>query len=194
MVQLEVNGRRHALEPSSIEELGRRIDAEIADGQVICGLRVNGQEIALSRLCEFDLAAVRRVEVTSAPPETLAREAVGNTIEWIGQICAALESVSRSFRLGHERTAADQLGSVIDALQVLVSLLGGIRQFVGLAGAVERELGERWAVAELELRESVEGLALDMQSGDPVQIADRTGYALPRSLRDFRGILEELPR
>jgi hypothetical protein len=33
-----------------------------------------------------------------------------------------------------------------------------------------------------------------MQAGDPMQIADRTGYALPRSLRDFRGVLEDLPR
>jgi hypothetical protein len=194
MVQLEVNGQRHAFAASSMEELVRRIDAEIAEGQVICALRVNGQEIAPSRLAEFDVAAVRSVEVQSAPPRVLAREAVGNTIEWIGRICEALESVSRDYRLGHERAATDRLASVIDALQVLVSLLGGIRQFLGLEGAARGELSARWTRAELELRESVEGLARDMQSGDPVQIADRTGYALPRSLRDFRGVLEDLPR
>ena len=194
MVQLEVNGRSHSLAPASIEELGRVIETEVAEGQVICALRVNGQEIAPSRLAEFDLAAVRSVEVQSAPPEALARDAVANTVEWIGRICQALESVSRDYRLGKEHAGTDRLASVIDALQVLVSLLGGIRQFVRLESPSESALEARWGRAELSLRESVEGLANDMAGGDPVQIADRTGYALPRSLRDFRGILEDLPR
>lgn len=194
MVQLDVNGQRHAVAPGSIEELGRAIDAEIADGQVICALRVNGQEIAPSRLAEFDVAAVRSVEVTSAAPEVLANSAVANTIEWIGRICEALESVSRDYRLGHARAGIDRLGSVIDALQVLVALLSGIRQFLRLDDAAQSARLARWTRAELALRESVEGLALDVERGDPVQIADRTGYALPRSLRDFRGILEDLPR
>lgn len=194
MVQLEVNGRRHELAPSSMEELGRRIDAEIADGQVIRALRVNGQETAPSRLAGFDVATVHSVEVTSAPPAALARDAADSTIEWIRRICEALESLSRDYRLGHERAATDRLASVIDALQVLVSLLAGIRQFLGLEGSPHGELERRWARAELELRESLEGLALDVEARDPVRIADRTGYALPRSLRDFRGVLEDLPR
>jgi hypothetical protein len=94
--------------------------------------------------------------------------------------------------MGQEKEGAQRLAAVSDALSVLMELLGGIRAFADVDPAQRAWVDERWPAAERELRGAIEGLVQDLQAGDPVQLADRSGYLLPSSLARFRELLERM--
>jgi hypothetical protein len=192
MIELEVNGSHGALAPASVGELRSAIRDRCPTGHVICELRINGRDFAESRLDEVDLKTLRSVEVRSATPRDLAHSAVEGTIDWIGRISAALDEAAHRFRMGQEKEGAQRLAAVSDALSVLMELLGGIRAFADVDPAQRAWVDERWPAAERELRGAIEGLVQDLQAGDPVQLADRSGYLLPSSLARFRELLERM--
>jgi len=193
MIQLEINGARQTVDPRSIEELSDHLRRAIQPGHVICVLVVNGLEVAESRLDEFDVGSIRTLEVRAAAPADLARQALGETREWIERICNVLDSIAQDYRLGREDNGTARLVPVVDSLHVLVGLLQGIHAALELDHASRARLEAPWKEAENELKRSVEGLMEDLEAGDPVRLADRTGYALPQSLGRFREVLGGIP-
>lgn len=192
MIELEVNGRRDTVQPVSSADLRAAISRTCPEGHVICTLKINGYEIPESRLDEYDVQAVRSVEVQSADPHDLARDSLDETADWIGRICSALDSVAEDYRTGNERKAAEQLVSAIDALQVLSELLGGIQRFLDADAKTKDLFDGPWCEAQTDLRSALDGLFIDLEAGDPVRLADRIGYVLPRSLQRFRDILDQI--
>ena len=192
MIQLEINAKHETIEPGSIKELRDRIQTTLPSGHVICRLHINGREIAESQLDEFSVGTIRDITVQSDTPQALARAALGETQEWIDRIRNALNVIANDYRLGRDKDGASRLITVIDALQVLVGLLQGIHSCIDLDPDTRRNLRDPWEQAEAQLKSSLEGLVEDLQTGDPVQIADRTAYALPRSLGRFQEILQGL--
>jgi hypothetical protein len=194
MIELDVNGRSTGIEPASIPDLRAMVGRALPSEHVVCTLRVNGREVPESGLEELELRAIRRLEVKSATPRDLAYQALGETREWIGRICDVLQSVARDYRLGRDKDAHERMASVADALQVLAGLLHGIWAFVDSDPGVRGRLQGPWSEAEAGLRRSIEGLIEDMESGDPVRLADHAGYLLPRSLERFHDILGRIAR
>lgn len=192
MIQLEINGAHETIDPGSIEELRTRILEGIPEGHVICVLLVNELEMALTRLDEFDLESIRSLGVRSQNPVVLARESLTETQEWIRQICDVLGSIARDYRLGREDDGANRLVSVVDALQVLVGHLQGIRTVLVQGEDTSDGLHGPWLEAAGELRSAIEQLVEDIVSGDPVRLADRTGHTLPASLGRFREVLAQI--
>lgn len=193
MIQFEINGARETVAPHSIADLQKHLRGNIPAGHVICVLSVNGLESTEDRLVDFDVASIRSIKVRTASPAELARDALGETRAWIDRICGVLESIAQDYRLGRESDGTDRLVSVLDALQVLVGLLGGIHDSLELDQATRARLEAPWREAEGELKLSVEGLMEDLTQGDPLRLADRTSYTLPRSLGRFREVLGEIP-
>ena len=192
MIQLEINGTSHTIEAGSIQELRFAIQQHIPEGQVSCGIQINGIEIAEDRLDDFSTQSIRTVVVLTGRPADLAHESLGETQEWIGQICDVLDSIADDFRLGRDKSATGRLVTVADALQVLVSLLDGIHECIELDPAERAALEGSWKPAQEELQLSMQALVDDLESGDPVRLADRTGHQLPRSLTRFRDLLAEI--
>ncbi|TDJ02898.1 MAG: hypothetical protein E2O73_01300 [Deltaproteobacteria bacterium] len=192
MIQLQINKVSETIRPSSIGELRGYLQRALQPGHVISVLRVNGLEIAEERLGEFEPDAIRTLEVQTALPADLAWESLTETQEWIERICAVLDSIAQDYRLGREHEGASRLVSVVDALQVLVGLLQGIHASLDLDQGTRGRIAVPWQDAESELKLSVEGLVQDLEQGDPERLADRTGYALPRSLGRFRDVLAEI--
>jgi hypothetical protein len=193
MIQIEINGERRGLAPTSMKELQDLLALAVPRGHGVCIFRVNGRDIADAELASFDLASVRGIEMRSEPLAEIARRSVRETREWIGRICGVLESISSDYRLGRETAGAGRLVQLVDALQVLVHLLEGIHAHMELGDEVRRRIAPQWAGAHSSLCEAIEGIASDLESGDAVQLADRTGYALPRCLGTFRELLGQLP-
>ncbi len=192
MIQLEINGVRETSTPQSIAELQEHLRGCVPAGHVVCALSVNGLESAQDRLVDFDVASIRSIEIRTASPAELARDALGETRAWIDRICGVLESIAQDYRLGREANGADRLVSVLDALQVLVGLLSGIHDSLELDPAARARFEGPWREAEGELKLSVEGLMEDLTQGDPLRLADRTSYTLPRSLGRFREVLGQI--
>ncbi len=193
MIHLDINGGSETIALSSLEELKRHLSRAIPAGYVISTLRVNGMEVAESQLDEFEVAAIRTLEVRTALPAELARESLTETHEWIGRICGVLDSIAQDYRLGRENEGANRLVSVVDALQVLVGLLQAIHTSLELDRATRARVDMSWQEAESDLKRSVEGLMQDLEVGDPVRLADRMGYTLPQSLGRFQDVLAQIP-
>lgn len=191
MIQLAINGAAQTVEPSSIKELGDLLRRAVPQGQVAHSLRVNGHEVPDLQLDEFDLGMIRNLEVSTKLITEIARAAAGETVEWIERICGVLESVAADYRMGRDQDGADRLVNVIDALQVLVHLLDQIRD--QLSPDLVTRLTEPWSEAQTSLQSTLAELVSDMETGDPLRLADRTGYSLPRCLGSFRDLLSQIP-
>jgi hypothetical protein len=135
---------------------------------------------------------IRRVQVVTESLVELAHQAIDGTRDWIGRICQVLDSVAGDYRMGREVDAAGRLVDVIDALQVLVGLLRGIHANLPLEGSKGARLDDSWTRAEIALRDSIEDLASDIEIGDPIRLADKTGYVIPRCLGSFRDLLKQV--
>jgi ADP-heptose:LPS heptosyltransferase len=192
VIQLQINGTQQTAAPGSIGELRQLIKDAAPSNEVICVIRVNGIEISEDRLDDFGISSIETVEVQTANPTSLARQALGETQEWIGRICGVLTSIADDYRLGRNREGASRLVTVVDALQVLVGLLQGIHAFLDIDQNERDLLNRSWKEAEVQLRDSIAGLVEDLEIGDPVRLADHTGHILPRSLGRFRDILHEI--
>jgi hypothetical protein len=103
-----------------------------------------------------------------------------------------LESIARDYRTGRETEAARNLVEVLDAMQVVTVLLGGIHRFLDVSPAHRAGFERAWREAEDELKRATVELQADLESGDPVRLADRTGWTLPSALRRFAVLLEQL--
>ena len=192
MIELRINGETQRVDPGTMEELQHQIARHIPSEHGVCRLLVNGSETSDTRLGQLDLIGVRDVSVESAPLSSIAHDAVSGTVEWIGRICGVLDSIADDYRLGREAEGSNRLASAVDALQVLVNLLQGIRTHAPMQPTDRERMSEEWEQAERELNRVVEGLHVDLQSHDCVALADRTGYALPRCLERFRRLLGEV--
>ncbi len=192
MIELDINGKPRTIHPTSMQELEAEIERPVPRDHGVCRLLVNGREIEPRQLAEYDLASVRQVRIESAPLASIARDAVGETREWIGRICGVLDSVAEDYRFGRDADANGRLANVIDALQVLVHLLGGIHAHAPIAAAERASFSKAWQEAEIELRAAIDGIGRDLEAHDTVALADLTGYTLPRCLGGFRTLLEQV--
>ncbi len=189
MIDLEINGHRQLVDPPSAVELRELLQRSLAPGHLIRALVVDGRAIDEQQLETFDLGNVRSISVGSATPQTIARDSLGEASDWIARIGGVLESISEDFRVGKDQNGRARLTDVIEALQVLVSLLQGLRRFLAVEPDQKTEFESRWMAAESALLEGVKGLFEELESGDPVRLADRTGYTLPRALCQFQELL-----
>jgi hypothetical protein len=194
MIEIEINGNRRSLDPRSVDELRGYIDGALPASEVICLLRVNGDDAEREDLGTRDLASIRNLEIRTAQPETLARGAVPETIEWIGRVGELLSSIGQDFRYGREREATARLISAADALQVMSGLLSAIRQFAVSDPLTGGQLENEWKTSESELRLAVDALVSDLENGDPVRLADLLSHRLPRILEQFAALLESISR
>ena len=192
MIELDINGKPRTIHPTSMQELEAEIERPVPRDHGVCRLLVNGREIEPRQLAEYDLASVRKVRVESAPLASIARDAVGETSDWIRRICGVLHSVAEDYRFGREVDANGRLASVIDALQVLVHLLGGIHAHAPIAAEQRASFGKSWQDAEAELRLAIDRIGRGLEAHDTVGLADLTGYALPRCLGSFGTLLEQV--
>jgi hypothetical protein len=193
MIQVEVNGAQRTVEPGTLEQLRAETLGGVPADHGICLLRVNGEEFGADHWDELELARVRSVVLRSAPRCEIARGALVETVEWIGRICGVLESIGADYRGGREEQAGARLADAADALHVLAHLLHGIHDNLQAGEAQAQARREaRWQELERELAAGVDAAASDLSWRDPVALSDHLGFALPRTLRGFACLLEEL--
>lgn len=192
MIELEINDRRRRVEPTSVKELRELIDADLPAGHLIEQLSVNGRALDVEELEMLELGGLASVAVRSSSPQQLARGSLDETIDWISRICGVLENVSSKYRTGNEREGTQVLVDVIDALQVLVGLLSGIRRWIDVPDAHRPRFEREWEDIEGDLHREIEALHAELQAGDPVPLADRTETGLPGVLRRFAVLLEQI--
>ena len=63
MIEIEINGNRRTLEPTSIDELRGYIDGALPTNEVICALRVNGDDAAQEDLSTCNLDSIRNLQI-----------------------------------------------------------------------------------------------------------------------------------
>lgn len=192
MIQIELNGQSREWTPSPGDALWKGLRDALPAGHVISSLRVDGMDFDPAELEERGVSGVRLIQASSARPQDLARQALSETIEWMDRIGNALRELSSEYRLGTESRARTRLPDVIDSLQVLTSLLDGIRVHLSMDPDQRSGIEPRWKEAEALLAEAVGGFELDLKSGDPIRIGDRTGHFLPAALERFQTLLREM--
>ena len=192
MIELEINDRAQRVRPESGRDLRELVERALPPGHQIQQLQVDGRNLDAGELGDLDPERLRSIRVRSASPEQMARESLPETAEWLGRMCGVLESIAGDYRTGREREAAGRLVDVLDALQVLTALLGGIRRFLDVSQEHRTGFEHAWREAENELQRATFELHADLQSGDPVRLADRTGWTMPAALRRFAVLLEQL--
>jgi hypothetical protein len=194
MIEIEINGSRRTLDPTSVDELRGYIDGALPTNEVICALRVNGEEAEHEDLGTRNLESIRNLEIQTARPETLARSAIPETVDWIRRVSELLSSIGEDFRYGREQEAAGRLVSATDALHVMAGLLSAIRQFTVSDPAIRESFEAAWATSESELRYAVDAMVADLEGGDPVRLADLLSHRLPKTLESFTTLLEKIHR
>ncbi|MCP4003087.1 MAG: hypothetical protein GY725_02710 [bacterium] len=190
MIELEVNGHRQNVEPSTTQELRSLVEKQLPSGHVIRRIDVNGGQFDEAKLEEVDLTRLNTVTVQSSSTSAVAYESLAETSEWIGRICGVLAEIAEDYRLGRTAQGTGRLVDVVDALQVLVPLLSGINKFIEIPEAERSEFECVWSEAEKGLCSSIEGLFEELKDADPVLLADRTGYTLPAALKHFQEVLD----
>ncbi len=194
MIELEINDSRRDVEPGSTRELRDLIVDDLPAGHLIHQLSVNGRALDPEELDALDLDGLSSVAVRSSSPQQLARGSLDETIDWVSRICTALEEVAARYRNGSEQEGTRSLIEVIDALQVLMGLLSGIRRWIDVPGAHRARFEVEWSDSEASLQRETEALLAELQDGDPVVLADRTGSGVPAALRRFAVLLEQIRR
>ncbi len=184
MIQVDVNGARRELEPGSIDELRGYLNGAVPTDEVICVLRVNGEEISEEALLGVPVPTIRTLEIKSARPQSLAQGAIPEAVEWMQRLSEVLRSVAEDYRIGEERRGAERLVPVSDALQVLVGLLSGIREF-GLEPEAETALAAPWEETVSNLRDTLAAFLTEFEGGDSIRMADLLGHDLPEVLDRF---------
>lgn len=192
MIELEINDQMRRVRPESGKALRELVESALPPGHLIQQLDVDGRSLDVGELVELDPDRLQRIRVRSASPEQLARASLPETTDWLGRLCGVLESIASDYRSGREREAAARLVDVVDALQVLTALLGGIRRFLEVAPRHREDFERAWREAEGELQRATLQLHEELQNGDPVRLADRTGWTLTAALRRFAVLLEQL--
>ena len=192
MIELEINDRRRQVQPASVKELRELIDRDLPAGHLIEQLSVNGRVLEPEELDVLELAGLASVAIRSSSPQQLARASLDETVEWISRICSALEDISSKYRTGDEQEGTRGLVDVIDALQVLAGLLSGIRRWIDVPQAHRSRFELEWDEIERALQNETVALHEELQAGDPVRLADRTGTGMPGVLRRFAVLLEQI--
>jgi hypothetical protein len=192
MIELEINQTRRQVRPDSGKALRELVLGALPAGHLIQHLDVDGRKLEEGDLAGLDPAQLRSVRVSSASPAELALASLPEATDWIGRLCGVLESIARDYRSGREREAAGRLVDVLDALEVLTALLGRVHRFLEVEPRHREGFERAWRDAESELHRATQSLHDDLKSGDPVRLADRTGYTLPAALRRFAVLLEQL--
>jgi hypothetical protein len=192
MMEIEINGSRRTLDPASIDELRGHMSGALPADEVICVLRLNGQDVSEEDLPTYDVASIRSLEIQTARPEALARDAIPETIDWIRRLCGMLRSLGDDYRSGRERDAVERLIPLADALQVMVGLLSGIREFAGLNPSTQAVVDGPWEAAEHELHLALDAVLSEFEKGDSVRLADLLSHELPRILERFNILLEKM--
>jgi len=192
MIELEINQERRHVQPCSGKALRELVEGALPQGHLIQQLDVDGRSLDADDLALLDPQQLSRVSVRSASPAEMARQSLPETAEWISRMCGVLESLAHDYRTGRERHAAGRLVDVLDALQVLTALLGGIRRFLDVIPRHQEGFERAWSDAEAELHRATQSLHDELRRGDPVRLADRTGFTLPAALRRFAVLLEQL--
>ena len=192
MIELEINDDRRRVQPGSGKALRELVEGSLPPGHMIAQLDVDGRSLDAGDLALLDPERLSRVRVRSASPAQIARASAPETGEWIGRMCGVLESIAHDYRTGRERDAAGRLVDVLDALQVLTALLAGIHRFLEIEARHREGFDRAWRDAEGELQRATQSLHDDLKGGDPVRLADRTGFTLPAALRRFAVLLEQL--
>jgi hypothetical protein len=190
MIELEINGQRKTVNPATPTELRAMVQRELPSGHVIRRIDVNGGQFDEAKLDQVDVERLETVAVKSCTTSEVARESLTDTSEWIGRICGVLTEIAEDYRLGRDADGTNRLVDVVDALQVLVHLLGGINSFIEVADHERADFERNWTEAEKDLCASIEGLFEELQNADPVLLADRTGYTLPAALQRFQEVLD----
>ncbi len=193
MMQVEVNGALRELEPGSIDELRGYLSGAVPADEVICVLRVNGEEMSEEDLLGVSVPTIRTLEVKSTRPQSLAQSAIPEAVEWMQRLSGVVRSVAEDYRIGEERRGAQRLVPVSDALQVLVGLLSGIREF-GLDPATETALAGPWDDAVSSLRSTLDAFLTEFEGGDSIRMADLLGHDLPEVLDRFIHMLESVAK
>jgi hypothetical protein len=189
MIQLTTNGALQNIDVTSIKELQDTLTAATPEGHAIASLLVNGHDVPQPRLDDFELAAIRTLELSTMPCAEMARAAVGEASEWMRRVREVLESVASDYRMGRQHDGASRLVDITDALVVMVNLLQSLHTHLAVDSSQRASFDASWIAAQTALEESIHGLMSDMESGDPVRLADRTGYALPRCIGSFQELL-----
>ena len=192
MIDLEINDRRRRIEPSTAKELRDLIARDLPAGHLIEQLSVNGRARDPEELEVMDLGGLASIAIRSSSPQQIARGSLDETVDWIGRICNRLEEISAQYRTGAEQEATGNLVEAIDALQVLAGLLSGIRRWVDVPAVHRARFEAQWEEAENSLQAETEALLGELEAGNPVELADRTGSGLPDTLRRFAVLLEQL--
>ncbi|MEE8557554.1 MAG: hypothetical protein V3T14_06680 [Myxococcota bacterium] len=186
MIQVEINGDRRTLDPASIDELRGFLRGAVSPAEVLCSLRVNGDEVSEDNLATYRIGAIQNLEVQTARSEDLARSAIPEAIDWMGRLQKVLRGIAEDFRAGRDREAADRLVPVADALQVLMGLLSGIREFTQPKGSPEREA---WSQAESHLKHALQRFVSAFERNDSVRLSDLLTHEIPAALEAFVGPL-----
>jgi hypothetical protein len=192
MIELEINRQHQRVAPVTRKELRDLIDRELPAGHLIHEVSVNGQNLDPEEFDGIEIEGLESVRVTSSTPQQLARDSLVETVDWIGRICDALEDIAARYRVGDDQEGTRRLIEAVDALQVLAGLLGSIYRYIEVPQERRLHFEREWSEAESELRTATQELFADLQSGDPVRLADRTGYRMPQMLRRFAILLEQL--
>jgi hypothetical protein len=191
-MDIEINGSRQMLSPASIEELQGHLRGAVPPDEVMCVLRVNGEEVAEDRLRDYECGSIQTIELQTARPEALAQNAIPETIDWIQRLTDVLRSLAEEYRLGRERNAVQRLVPVTDALHVIVGLLSGIHEFIKIDPTIQIKIEAPWSVAEARLRTTLDRFVSEFEAGDPVLMADLLGHDLPAVLESFSTLLKQI--
>ena len=95
-----------SIEAASIEELKALIKNSIPEGEVSCGIKLNGIEVSEDRLIDFGIQSIRSIDVATASPADLAQNSLTETYEWIGRICGVNARVRIYIGIGHDEVTA----------------------------------------------------------------------------------------
>lgn len=183
-MRIHHNGRERTVDPAQHGDLPGLLRAILArEGgppEVALRVAVDGRELEThdaEGLAVVDLHSVERLELDSAPPAEVARHALDRVAGYAPEVEGALVGAAARFRAGEVEEGEAVFGEALDALTVVVWVLGTAAECLGGAEEPLRGLApalEPW-IAELEAARA---------AGDVVRLADCLEHELAPRVRE----------
>lgn len=163
----------------------------LKDGEVICGIRVNGMFLTQEDELKFSdshVSDISELEVSSQRPEDLINNSMESVLSWVPKVRDYAIEVADTFRGQDQKEAQKSFGDIVDGCRWLTDALGLLKGILTKNSAQE-SFAERWEILEKELSTIIVEISSSYDRKDYMCLADILEYELSSSMDKWLELL-----
>ncbi|MCB0421958.1 MAG: hypothetical protein KDD61_13255 [Bdellovibrionales bacterium] len=177
-------------------EVIKRLEADLLiEGEVICGIRVNGMFLTQEDELKFSdslMADISELEISSQRPEDLVSNSIASVVEWIPKVRDYSIEVADIFRGEQQLEAQKSFRDIMDGCRWLTDALSLLKGPL-LKRTDRLDFDQKWSSLEKSLIQIVAEISDAYENQDFIHLADLLEYELSNAMEAWQDLLSPTP-